>query len=257
MSKFSERLANLGQVGPAKMGFGKSAAREKNPVMLVIGRGGGQASDASNADLVLRQAGSTENGDGEWGLIVDGPAALDADALVENGCQFLLITSEDAGAEALLADELAKGLPVTDGLPEHRVRAIEDGPFDFLLYRPESIEWPLTVGAVLRLQDLVSCFSKHIFLDLPENAGLPGEKDLEVLRNLPVSALVIDLAAVNPADASKMKEAIAALEPRKPSQKGERSPLVLSGSRTTSDGHDHEDDDGYDGGDDADWEDEF
>lgn len=256
MSKFADRLSNLGQPGPAKMGFGKSTAREKNPVMLLIGRGGDPAKDGAQVDLLLREGGSGTEGEGDWGLVVDGPATLDVEALVKDGCQFLLITSEEAGAEALLAEELARGLPVMDETPEHRVRAIEDGPFDFLLYRPESLEWPLTVGVALRLQDLVSSFSKHIFLELPAQTGMPGEKDLEVLKNLPVSAIVLDLGAVKPADAGKLKEAIGRLEPRKPSQKGDRSPLVPASGRSTSE--DHGDDyDGDDGGDDADWDDDF
>ena len=51
MSKFSERLSSLGQSAPAKMGFGQSAAREKNPVMLVVGRNGAGSDDS--VDLVL------------------------------------------------------------------------------------------------------------------------------------------------------------------------------------------------------------
>lgn len=253
MSKFSDRLSSLGQTGPGKMGFGKAAAREKNPVMLVIGRNGDPAKDAGQVDLLLREGVSATEKDGDWGLVVDGPAALDAEALIKAGCQFLLVTSEDAAAEVLLADDLAKGLPVTDGLPEHRVRAIEDGPFDFVLYKPDSVEWPLTVGAVLRLQDLVSSFSKHIFIELPATGGLPGEKDLEVLKNLPVSAIVLDLNGVKRTEAGKFKEIVAGLEPRKPSQKGDRSPMVPASGRTTSEDHE---DDFDDGGDDADWEEE-
>ena len=232
MSKFSERLTSLGQIGPASMGFGRSAAREKNPVMLVIGRGGDAAKDAAGVDLVMRTDGPKVKDDGGWGLVVDGPAPLDIEALIKDGCQFLLISSDDAAAEALLADDIAKGLPVTDGLPEHRIRAIEDGPFDFLLYRPESMEWPLNVGAVLRLQDLVSSFSKHIFLELPAKSGLPGEKDLEVLKNMPVSAIVLDLGDVKSSDAGKLKKSIASLEPRKPSSKSDRSPLVPAAGRS-------------------------
>jgi hypothetical protein len=256
LSKFSDRLSNLGQAGPAKMGFGRATAREKNSVMLVIGRGGDPDRDGANVDLALREDGANAGKGGDWGLIVDGPVPLDAEALVKDGCQFLLITSEEAGSDALLAEELAKGLPVIDGLPEHRVRAIEDGPFDFLLYKPESLKWPLTVGAVLLLQDLVSSFSKYIFLELSAKTGLPGDNDLEVLKNLPISAIVLDLGTVKPVDAARLKESIARLEPRKPSQKGDRSPLIGASGRSTSE--DHGDDyDGDDGGDEADWDDDF
>lgn len=247
MSKFSDRLSNLGQSAPARMGFGRATAREKNSVMLVIGKGGDASKAAGNVDVLLGKSGTKDSGD--WGLLLDGPENVDPEQLEKDGCQFLLIVSEDASAEALLADDIAKGLPVTDGMPEHRVRAIEDGPFDFLLYRPESITWPLTIGSVLRLQDLISSFSKHIFLELPRNAALPGKKDLEVLKNMPVSAIVVDLDATDSAEVGKMKEAIANLEPRKPSGKGDRSPFVPAAGRSTSE--DFESDDG--GGD---WDDD-
>lgn len=255
MSKFSDKLSSLGQSTPARMGFGRSAAREKNPVMLVIGRGGAAKDDAKGADVQLLTAvpsskkGST---DSEWGLVADGSKAPDTEALVKDGCQFLLVTSEDVNAEILLAEEIALGMPVVDHLGDPRIRSIEDSPFEFLLYKPESISWPLTVGSVLKLQDLVSSYSKHIFLELPSGTDMPGEKDLEVLKNLPVSAIVIDLEQVKSGDAKKLKEAVGKLEPRKPSSKSDRSPLVPLSGRNASEDVDAGDD-GF-GEEDDDWE---
>ncbi len=241
MSKFSERLSSLGQSAPARMGFGKSAAREKNPVLLVIGKTSGSKGDADSVDLLLQPDGS--KGEGDWGLEVNGAGKLDAEKLSKDGCQFLLISSEDTAAELLLSEELALGMPVADGLEDKRIRAIEDSPFEFLLYQPDSLSWPLDVGQVFKLQDLVSSFSKHIFLQVPSGAGLPGEKDLEVLKNLPVSALVIDLSDVKAADAAKLKESVAKLEPRKPSGKAERSPLVPLAGRQAAEEVETESDD--------------
>ena len=250
MSKFSDRLSNLGQSGPARMGFGKSAAREKNPVMLVIGRGGNPEKDAASVDLLLRAAPLSEESDQPWGLSVGASTQVDSEALEKSGCQFLVFESEDASAQGLIAEELGRGIGVTDGLPEHRVRALEDGPFDFFIYRPSEVSWPLTVGSTLRLQDLVSCFSKHIFLELSE---LPAKADLEILKNLPISAIIVDLDKVSADDASRLKEEVSKLEPRKPHQGGERSAFLPAAGRSTSESFDDGDDDGYDGGDD-DWD---
>lgn len=248
MSKFSDKLSGLGQSAPARMGFGRSAAREKNPVMLVIGRG----SDTENVDLCLLDA-APKDKDGEWGLVVNGSGSTDTEAIAKEGCQFLLVASEDASAEVMLAEELGLGMPVADGLSDQRIRSIEDSPFEFLLYKPESVTWPLTVGSVLKLQELVSSYSKHIFLELPAESGLPGEKDLEVLKNLPVSAIIIDLDKVKAADAAKLKKAVAKLEPRKPASKSDRSPLVPQAGRNSADEVDTGDDDFNDEEDD--WED--
>lgn len=247
MSKFSERLSSLGQTGPAKMGFGKSAAREKNPVMLVIGRNGDQKSASSEVDLVIAE--KPEGNDGDWGLLLASGSSVDVETL-QDGCQFVLIESENVPADVLLSEELGLGLAVEDSLSENRIRAIEDGPFDFLLYTPSEITWPLTVGSVLKLQDLVSSFSKHIFLSLPSGSALPGEKDLEVLKNLPVSALVVDLSKAETDNLKSLKVSIARLEPRKPSSKGDRSPLVPFAGR---DAGDEADDSSLD--DDDEWDD--
>lgn len=245
MSKFSERLSALGQAGPAKMGFGSSGEREKNPVMLVIARDGDPSKDADSSDLTLN---ASVQKSGDWGLVVDAKTKLDIEALEKNGCQFLLIGSEAVAAEALLAEDFGLGMVVTEGLSETRIRAIEDGPFDFLLLAPDSLSWPLTVGSTLQLQEVVSSFSKHIFLELPAGSSLPGEKDLEVLKNLPVSGLVVDGAK---GDAKALREAISKLEPRKPSGKPERAALVPFGGRNNS----SETDAGSDDYDDEEWDD--
>jgi len=249
LSKFSDRLSSLGHSAPAKMGFGRQTAREKNPVMLLIGRGDG---DAEAVDLVLHGPGETA-ASGDWGLELDGAGAPNIEAAAENGCQFLLVISEDVSADVLLTEQLAIGMPVVDGLPDSRIRAIEDGPFEFLLYAPEKIEWPLTVGATLKLQELVSSYSKHIFLQLPAGAAMPGDSDLEVLKNLPISSIVVDLAETSADALAALKASIGKLEPRKPSHRHERTPLVpLSGRSAAEDGGGGAD---YDDDDDDDWDD--
>jgi hypothetical protein len=134
---------------------------------------------------------------------------------------------------------------VESGLSDQRARAVEDAPFEFLLYRPDAISWPLTVGAVLALQEVVSSFSKHIFLELRD---MPGVSDLEVLKHMPVSALVVDLDKTPAEDVKSLKAAVEKLEPRK--HKTERMPLVPASGRA---GADYGSDEGYD---DDDWEDE-
>ncbi len=234
MSKFSERLSNLGQAAPARMGFGRSQARDKNPVMLVIGKGGDASKQEEAADLHLHDAGDAPDS-GQWGAVLDGNAAPEAEKLEKGGCQFAIVNSDAIPAEILLSEEISFGMPVEAGLSESRIRAIEDGPFDFLVITPESLSWPLTVGSTLDLQELISSFSKHIFLELPASAGLPGKKDLEVLKNLPVSALVVDLGSVSAKDSAGLRETIAGLEPRKqPAARSERSPLVPLANRGES-----------------------
>jgi hypothetical protein len=245
LSKFSEKLASLGQTAPARLGFGKAAARDKTPVMLVVGRSKKARDIDGLVDVLLLPEPVAENGETPWGVSSRNGAKLDATDLKSKDCQFVLIEDGDSPA-ALLADEdLSRGLAVEGGLSEQRARAVEDAPFEFLLYRPDTISWPLTVSAVLALQEVVSSFSKHIFLELSD---LPGASDLEVLKHMPVSALVVDLDRTPAEDVKSLKAAVEKLEPRK--HKNERTPFVPAAGRSAAD---YDSDEGYE---DDDWEDE-
>jgi hypothetical protein len=246
LSKFSDRLSNLGQTAPARLGFGKAAARDKTPVMLVVAR----TDDASKADGVADAAmlpslpSSSPSEDSLWGVEVTDGASLSAEQLKESKSQFVLVESEQVPASVLTDEDLSKGLVVQAGLSDSRIRAIEDSPFEFLLYRPASVKWPLTVAAMLELQEVVSNFSKHIFLELND---IPGKEDLEVLKQLPVSAIVVDLSSVSADSVKTLKETIAKLEPRK--QRNERGVLVPASGRVSAESDAEED---YD----DDWDDE-
>lgn len=251
MSKFSEKLANLGQSAPARMGFGAVSAREKTPVMLVIGRAKDLKSNSSSVDAVITPVSADgpakDAGEVFWGITVTSGDTIDTKKLKEAGCAFMLIESDEISASSLLEEEISKGLIVEPDLPDQRIRAIEDGPFEFLVYRPDSLSLPLTVKGMIQLQELVSSFSKHIFLELSD---IPNDSDLDVLKQLPVSAIIVDLQSAAGEKAKGLKDSISKLEPRK--QKSERSPLVpLSGRNAVE-----SDADSGDFDDEEEWEDE-
>jgi hypothetical protein len=248
LSKFSERLASLGQTAPARLGFGRAAARDKTPVMLLVGRSSEVRDINGIVDALLLPpavVGNVNDGSPMWGVSSTDGAQLSIDELKSKDCQFVLIESDKSSASLLVDEDVCRGLVIESGLPDQRIRAVEDGPFEFLLYRPESVSWPLTVGAVLSLQEVVSNFSKHIFLEVSD---LPENSDLEVLKHMPVSALVVDLDTVSADRVKSLKQAIEKLEPRKHRQ--ERTPLIPASGRSSADDYEPDEDD-YD-----DWEDE-
>lgn len=252
MSKFSEKLGSLGQSAPARMGFGVASAREKTPVMLVIGRAADAKSGEGVVDAVLTPANATapgkEEGNPTWGVLAGSGEPVDTAKLKEVGCQLALIESGDCPASALLEEDIAFGTAVEPGLPDQRIRAIEDAPFEFLVYKPSAVASPITVDAMMELQELVSSYSKHIFLEV---STIPEKSDLDVLKQLPISALIVDLEKI-PADKVKeLRETISKLEPRK--QKSERTPMVPAAGRNAADSND--DGGGYEE-DDEDWDDE-
>jgi hypothetical protein len=242
LSKLVDKLENLGQSAPAKLGFGRAAARDKTPVLLVVGRTTDPSAREGLADVYLvPSSGLTEEDKVTlWGVTASDGASIDLPALKEKGCQFMMIESEKIPAGVLADEDMDKGLAVSAGLSEQRVRAIEDGPFEFLVLKPQNLAWPLDVGSMLDLQEVVSNFSKHMFL---EPGALPGKDDLEVLKQMPVSGIVVDLDSIPAEEVRSLREAIAKLEPRK--QKTDRRPLIPTSGQAPapSSGDDFDDDD--------------
>lgn len=242
------------------MGFGQPHERQRSPVILVVGvaDGTGKASahhDVADVTLLRARKGgrptvAKPNGAGTWGAALSHCTADELEALKETGCDFILIESESAPGITLREDGFARGMavPSAASVTDARAHAIEDLPLDFLLIKGQAVEWPLTVGQVLALQEEVSTFSKHIFLEVAE---LPSVEDLELLRDMPVSGLVVDIAAHDPARLEALKKAIAGLEPRKP--RSEHVAMLPAHMMSGAQGHSHQPD--PDGGDDDDDED--
>ena len=125
---------------------------------------------------VEKNAANGEN----WGLSLGDGSSVDAEKLQDDGCQFLLIESDDVSGDVLLSEELGLGLTVEDGLAENRIRAIEDGPLRFPVLRTGGYQMAADCWRCPRTTGAVSSFSKHIFLSIPSGSALPGDKDLEV-----------------------------------------------------------------------------
>jgi hypothetical protein len=184
------------------------------------------------------------NGTTAWGVALSDATAEELDAVKEAGAQFVLIESFDAPAVALRDDDVDRGLVVPRERSDRQAHALDDSKYEFLVYDAEDLAWPLTVGGVLDLQEQVSLYSKHIFLRV---GSLPTPDDLPPLRDMPVSAIVVDLSKVSPGELEELHKRISTLEPRKPR---DNAVALVPGNR--SNGSAAEDDEEYD----DDWDDD-
>ncbi len=256
MNKLSELLSNLGQSAPTKLGFGQARERKRNPVMLLIGvfefnlKSLPQSSAVDIAIYRHRKSGrpvtAAPDGSPKWGASLSDCTLEDLDAIKAAGGDFIVIESDSAPGLALRDDDLARGYPIPTTLTEERAHAIDDMPFDFLIARGLPAEWPLSVGRTLTIQETVSQFSKHMFF---ETANLPTAPDLQILRDMPISGLVIDPSAHSEKKLDELREALAGLEPRKP--RSEHMAVLPAGASNGSSAHTHEaepddDDDDFD-----------
>lgn len=190
-------------------------------------KGAPQTKTLKNADL--------------WGVAVAGGTDSNITTAVGSGADFLVIEAESTPGSALRDDDTGKGLVVDLNISKKRAKAIDNGPFDFLILDGTSINLPLDVGGVLELQEQLANYSRHIFLRLTQ---LPSNQDLELLRDIGISALLYDFKAAKKKEFTALKESIDQLEPRKDKS---TTPAVLPSGEsslveTEFDGHDEEED---------------
>ncbi|MDG0865878.1 hypothetical protein [Candidatus Lucifugimonas marina] len=255
MSKISERLTKLGQIERSGFGFGAVSASTKIPVILV-GLSVAKAEDAKGfeADLYLVGTGTKGSAQSEavadadiWGASVSGGTAKEIEAAIEAGADFIVAEGDDAPGAALRDDDAGKGYVVGSDVSEDRAKAINSGPFDFLILDGSELKLPLSVGAVLGIQEQLARYSQHIFLTVNQ---VPDPTNLELLRDIGISALIYDADSASKSDLKSLRETIDKLEPKK--QKNAAGATLPRPGETTSQEEDHDDHD-HDH-EDEDWE---
>jgi hypothetical protein len=253
----TDRLQELGKASPGPLGFGRARAQKRTPAMLVIGEVNADAAaeimarpGSASVDAVvvrLRDSASLPEGLDEtltdilWGVAATSATGDDMDALHKAGCDFFLVESLQAPAVVLREDDMARGFPVRLGITEEEARPLEDLPIDLLTLQSEPAWWPLTVERLIQLQATISMVSKHILLKV---SACPPKADLPLIRDLPVDALVVDLAAISDEQLAEIRSAVDELPPRKPrAEKGLSPVLPRAGGQFRAEEPEHEEDD--------------
>jgi len=256
LSKISERLNKLGQNERSGFGFGARTKNTKIPVILV-GANVDSPADAKGVDADLFILAPNAKGAAQkstvadadiWGVSVAGGSNKEIDAAVKAGADFIVVEGESAPGAALRDDDTGKGFVLKADISDERAKAVESGPFDFLILDGSDLFLPMTVGTVLDVQEQLAKYSRHIFLRMSE---IPDQVNLELLRDIGISALIYDAAKIDSKDLKSLKGSIEKLEPKK--QKSATDAMLPrsgeSSQSTDHDDHDHDHDD-----EDEDWE---
>ena len=259
MSKLADRLDALGRVAPAPMGFAPRTRVKPAATMLLLG-----SAPASHADkyadwrgvdaLMLTGAeklatkGSPSKALAEviWGVSIGDIDFEGLDRLKEKGCDFVVPASDDHPATVLRDDDMGRGYEVDTMLSESVARALEFLPVDFLFLTPPKNLWPLKLSGLITLESTIRLVGSHFVLRVEKP---PSSGDLEMVRNLPVDALLIDLTSTSESDLKKYRDCIDGLPPRKPRAGGGDHPdatMPQTGAPTGGHQHDHDDDDDWD-----------
>mgnify|MGYP002823032817 FL=1 len=242
MSKFIDRLQKTGTQSATPLGFGAATRKsEITPSMLLLGRTDGanvkDAADLSRLDAVLVSLKSWEkrtmNAAGNslkdklWGVTGSGIGRDQVELLKEKGCDFIVFDAENTAAAVLNDDELGKIISVDSDLDEETARAIQELPIDGVLFSSADSMLPLTVQKLIEFQLTRGLVDKPFVMVAPP--GLGGS-DLELLRNVGVSGLLVEASSSE--SVANTREAIAALPRRKPWARSEDiiAPQALTGA---------------------------
>jgi len=256
MSKLLSKLDKISKGSPAPLGFGAANREEKVPAMVLVGRLSQNYAQGAARLAKVQVDGALLEGEGLDGKLKDivgalgkvpwgiAPRDLDdkqAGALLEEGCDFFLVESEQAKVEAMKADDGAAyllSLPEDPG--EAYLRAIDCLPVDAVLMSMNSLEPPLTLQHLITIGSVRTMLDKYLMLEVPTNLS---SKEIEGLRDLGVDALVVDAGRSSEKVLAGLKEKLLGLPRQRKSRSERMSPILPSVSTAGASARDDDDED--------------
>ena len=252
MSKFIELLEKVGETAPTPLGFAAATGRDTAAPQIVLAArvlagdlaDGPQIAGVDAAALLVETEYPVDDSvadaleDRLWGVrLTPSPSAYtveQVEALVERGCDFVVVESMDTEAAVLNDDDLGRVVTLDVDADEEVARAVADLPFDAVLYRCGAGKGPLALSDLVALQKVRRLAGQPFVVEVPE--GL-GQADVEAMRNIGIEGLVV---SAPPAErAAETAAAIRSLRKR-PSRRRRSDALVPGASIEDGDDHDHE-----------------
>ena len=227
MSKFIELIEKAGQQTNSPMGFAQARGQSGvAPQLILVARVlpkdlQKQPSLAeTNADAFLvgglledrKLDSSTKSLSGQlWGARLSQFGASEVKRLMKMGCDYIVLESMDTEAAVLNEEDLGTVITLGGDLGEEAIRSICELPVDAVLFSPAQRAQPMTIGHLASIQRVRGLTDKPLLVEAP--LGL-GEPDLKALRNLGISALIVDVPPAT--KITKVKASIEGLPPRMP-----------------------------------------
>ena len=250
MSKFIELLERVGDTAPSPLGFAAATGRDAALQMALLASVAAAdvvedpgIADADAAALLveteypLPDAAARVLKDKLWGVrLVPSPAAYtveQVEALVEQGCDFVVLESMDSVAAILNDEDLGTVVVLAADADEETSRAVAGLSFDAVLLRSAVTSRPLTLGDLVNIQKVRRRAGQPFLVETPE---VLAQADVKALRNLGVDGLVVSVPPLE--RAAETGAAIRSLK-RPPSRRG-RSNALVPGASIEDDDHDHD-----------------
>ena len=247
-SKFLERLDEIREAAPPRMGFGQTRAAKTPGMALIIDIGDKVAEKLElvikpPADAIImesRYRKAVPGADAEaanftkkiigdspisWGTRVKSLSATNAREWRNAGADLIVFSMEKTDLDAITSDDAARILSLTGNESPEDLRDINPLPVDAVMVDlpGNPADWKLQdLAAIARVSGRVG---KHL---LAEVSGPPNPGALEALRNAGVVGLVVSLSLGDTAIAD-LKDALLNM-PRPGSNRRARTTPILPGS---------------------------
>ena len=206
MSKFIDRLDEIMEGAPARMGFGP-ARSEKPPGMALIVQvssshkaGAATAMGVSPDGIIIAGLkGPTQIGelkdtlsDAIWGVRTDTLSSEDVKAYLEAGCGLLAFQLKGTSIGAVESEDSASVLCIGTDTDFEDLRDINALPVDAVLFPLTGASSSWTLDDLTKVARISGRLGKYLLVEITEP---PGPEELQVLRTAGIDGLVLDVSA--------------------------------------------------------------
>ena len=224
MSKLLDLLQRISDGSPVPLGFG--AARSGNlPGMALLGRAARPArgrrprgltetavgsldavivDDASSAEQLTQLA--SQFSTVPWGVGLNDLTETTAQACQAGGADLLTFSLDGTEAAAVSGvDDVARLLSVSADLTDRELRAIAALPLDGLVLDMKHVAGPWTLADLVHVGKISRRVEEYVLVEV---TAAPASKDLEALRNMGVSGLIVEPSTLRGSTLADLKAAL-------------------------------------------------
>lgn len=239
MSKFIDRLDEIIEGAPARMGFGP-ARSEKTPGLALIVQvssshkeGAATATGVSPDGIIIAglkgpaQIGEFKDSlsDAIWGVRTGSLSSEDAKAYLESGCGLLAFQLKGTSIGAVASEDSAKVLCIDPAVSVEELRDISALPVDAVLFPLAGASSFWTLDDLAKVARIRGRLGQYLLAEITEP---PSADDLKVLRTAGINGLVLDVSAGKEA-LNSLKKSLMDMPKPGPERPG-RSNAILPGA---------------------------
>ncbi|MBC8279943.1 MAG: hypothetical protein H8E48_04070 [Chloroflexi bacterium] len=239
MSKFIDRLDEIIEGAPARMGFGPPRSEKTPGLALVVQVSNSHKTGAATAKevspdgiLVSGLTGPSQADDFKdtlsdviWGIRTDSLSTDDAKAFEEAGSGVLAFQLKGTSIGAVSSEDAAKILCIDTDLDLEELRDINALPVDAVIFPLSGASSSWTLDDLAKVARISGRLGKYLLAEVTEP---PTADDLKVLRTAGINGLVLDVSVGKDA-LETLKTSLMGMPKAGPEKSG-RSNAILPGA---------------------------